>query len=129
MSRLRSGGRGARWLPWGDAASLILFTVLGLRFHRIALTPHEVLRTALPLVGAWVVSARILRTYERPGVWRFLGTWIVAVLVGLAVRQVWLQRPFGPGFLVFLAVGGTLTLVFLGAWRALAVVLGRVRPV
>jgi hypothetical protein len=51
----------------------------------------------------------------------------VAVPVGLAVRQVWLQRPFGPGFLVFLAVGGTLTLAFLGVWRALAVVLGRVR--
>lgn len=129
MSRPGTGSRVTRWLPWGDAASLILFTVLGLRFHNIALTAYGVLQTALPLVGAWMVFARVLNMYGRSGVWRFVVTWILAVPAGLAVRQVWLQRPFGPGFLVFLAVGGGLTLVFLGVWRAAAAVFGRVRPV
>jgi hypothetical protein len=110
----------ARWLPWGDAASLIGFTVLGLRFHSIALSPYGVLQTAAPLIAAWFLFARVLRTYGKPGVWRFLATWVLAVPVGLAVRQVWLARPFGPSFLVFLAVGGTFTLLLLGLWRALA---------
>ncbi|MDR7417767.1 MAG: DUF3054 domain-containing protein [Armatimonadota bacterium] len=118
----------ARWLPWGDTASLLAFTVLGLRFHKIALTPYEILQTAAPLIAAWVVVARFLRTYTRPGPWPFLATWMLSVTIGLAVRQVWLARPFGRSFFVFLAVGGTLTLAFLVLWRALAAALRLVRP-
>jgi hypothetical protein len=112
-----------RWLPWGDAASLILFTLLGLRFHKIALTPYEALQTALPLLAAWFAVARLLGIYQRAGLWSFLLTWILSVPIGLALRQLWLGRPFGPSFLVFLGVGGTLTLVFLGLWRIFAMLL------
>jgi hypothetical protein len=124
----RAAGPGAtRWLPWGDAASLLGFTVFGLRFHNIALTLFGVLQTAAPLIAAWFLCARVLHTYARPAAWRFLATWVLAVPLGLAARQVWLARSFGGGFLVFLAVAGTFTLVFLGAWRALAAGLARLR--
>lgn len=122
----RPGALAARWLAWGDAASVIAFTVVGLRFHKIALTPYEVLQTAIPLLGAWFAAARLLGTYRRRGAGWFILTWIVAVPLGLAVRQIWLGRPFGQSFLVFLAVGGTLTLAFLVAWRFLAFLAARV---
>jgi hypothetical protein len=109
-----------RWLAWGDAGSLVLFTVLGLRFHNIAPTPYEVLQTALPLAVVWFAGARLLSLYGRSGVWPFVLNWAVTALCGLALRQLWLGRPFGKSFLIFLAVGGTLTLVFLVAWRGIA---------
>lgn len=122
----RPGALAARWLAWGDAAGLIAFTVVGLRFHKIALTPYEVLQTAVPLLVAWFAAARLLGTYRRRGAARFVLTWIIAVPLGLAIRQFWLGRPFGQSFLIFLAVGGTLTLAFLLFWRLAAFLTARV---
>ena len=123
----KPGARAARWLAWGDATSLIAFTLVGLRFHKIALTPYEVLQTAVPLLGAWFAAARLLGTYRRRGAAWFVLTWIIAVPLGLAIRQVWLGRPFGQSFLIFLAAGGTLTLAFLVFWRFVAFLAARVR--
>jgi hypothetical protein len=123
----RAQGSARRWLAWGDAGALFLFTMVGLRFHNIALGPADVLRTALPLLGAWFIIAGALRMYERPGATRFLLTWLVAVPLGMALRQIILGRPFGPSFLVFLAVGGTLTLGFLLAWRLVAALVNAIR--
>lgn len=124
MTDRRAAGRGsppgARWLPWGDAASLVLFTVVGLRFHRIAVGASQIAQTAGPLVVAWLLFARLLGTYARPGRWRLLANWALTVLVGLTVRQLWLGRPFGASFLLFLGVAGSLTLAFLILWRSLA---------
>lgn len=116
----------APWLAYGDAASLLVFTVLGLRFHNIALGPGEILRTVGPLWLAWFAAARAFGTYRRPAASRFLLTWVVAVPVGLALRQLWLGRPFGPSFAIFVGVALGLTLVCLLAWRAIAMAL-RVR--
>jgi hypothetical protein len=117
----------ARWLAWGDAASLVAFTIVGLQFHRMPVSLPAVLQTAVPLLAAWFAVARLLRTYDRPGLWPFLLTWLVAVPVGLALRHVWLGRPFGPGFLHFVAVAGAFTLVFLGVWRIAALAVRAVR--
>jgi len=105
---------------WGDAVSLVLFTVVGLRFHRVTITPAQIAETAGPLVFAWIVFARLLRTYARSGRWRLPVNWALAVVAGLAVRQLWLGRPFGVSFFLFLGVAGSLTLAFLAAWRSLA---------
>jgi hypothetical protein len=107
-------------LAYGDAASLLVFTVLGLRFHNIALGPGEILRTVAPLWLAWFAAAWALCTYRRPAAWRLLLTWVVAVPVGLALRQLWLGRPFGPSFAIFVGVALGLTLVCLLVWRAIA---------
>ncbi|MCL6641001.1 MAG: DUF3054 family protein [Candidatus Rokubacteria bacterium] len=133
-ARARPAGRAPRgrrrpatpWLAYGDAASLLVFTVLGLRFHNVALGPGEVLRTAVPLWLAWFAAARVLGTYRRPAAVRFLLTWLLAVPAGLALRQLWLGRPFGPSFAIFVAVALGLTLVCLLVWRAVAMAL-RVR--
>jgi hypothetical protein len=116
----------ARWLACGDAASLIAFTVIGLRFHRVALTVPEVLETAIPLLAAWFAIAHLTGTYRKPGAARFVLAWLVAVPLGLAIRQIVLGRPFGQGFLIFLAVGGVLTFAFLGFWRLAAALAARV---
>ncbi|MDR7543027.1 MAG: DUF3054 domain-containing protein [Armatimonadota bacterium] len=125
MIARRGAGRGAapaaaRWLPWGDAASLVLFTLVGLRFHRVAITPAQVLETAGPLLAAWFLFARLLGTYARSGRWRLPLTWALAVPVGLTIRQLWLGRPFAASFLLFVGVAGSLTLAFLLVWRSLA---------
>lgn len=125
MTRRPGEAPAARWLAWGDAASLIAFTAVGLRYHKIALTPYEVLQTSVPLLGAWLAAARLLGTYRKGGALRFLLTWMLAMPLGLAARQLWLGRPFGQSFLVFLAVGGVLTLVFLVCWRFVAFAAGR----
>ncbi|MDR7522002.1 MAG: DUF3054 domain-containing protein [Armatimonadota bacterium] len=117
MSRTLRTAPAKPWLAWGDAASLLLFTVLGLRFHKVAVTLGEVLQTAVPLWAAWFAVAALLKTYRRPGAGVFLANWIVAVPPALLARHLWLGRPFGQGFLVFLGVALALTLVFLGAWR------------
>jgi hypothetical protein len=119
----------ARWLPYGDAAALLLFTVLGLRFHNVALGSEEVLRTAVPLWLAWFAVAGALGAYRRPAAARFLLTWLVAVPVGLALRQLWLGRLFGPGFAIFVGVALGLTLACLLAWRLVAMALRSTRPV
>ncbi len=118
---------GARWLALGDAASLLAFAIVGLQFHRMPVTLVAVLQTAVPLLAAWFAVARLVRTYDRPGVWAFLLTWLVAVPVGLALRHVWMGRPFGYGFLVFVAIAGGFTLAFLGAWRIAALAVRAVR--
>jgi hypothetical protein len=125
-----SPGRPApRWLSSGDAAALLVFTVLGRRFHNMALGTEEILRTAVPLWLAWFAVAGALGTYRRPAAARFLLTWLVAVPVGLALRQLWLGRPFGPGFPIFVGVALGLTLVCLLAWRLVAMALRVRRPV
>lgn len=107
-------------LAAGDAAALLAFTVLGLRFHNIAPSAAEVLRTVGPLWVAWFAASALWRAYARPGAWRPVATWLTAVPTGLALRQVLLGRPFGPSFLVFLGVAGALTAGFLLAWRLVA---------
>jgi hypothetical protein len=109
-----------RWLAWGDAASLLLFTAVGLRFHMIPVGPEEILRTAVPLLAAWFLAAALTGTYRAPGVLRLLATWLVAVPLGLAARHIWLGRTFGPGFLIFVGVSLGLTLAFVGGWRLAA---------
>lgn len=109
-----------RWLIWGDAASLLLFTAVGLRFHMIPLGPTEMLRTGVPLLAAWFLVAAVTGTYRAPGVPRFLVTWLVAVPLGLAARHILLGRTFGPGFLIFIGIALGLTLAFVGGWRLAA---------
>ncbi|MDR7486658.1 MAG: DUF3054 domain-containing protein [Armatimonadota bacterium] len=126
MSRRLRGATAKPWLAWGDAAALLLFTVLGLRFHKVAVTRDEVLQTAVPLWAAWFAVAALLKTYRRPGAVLFLTNWMVAVPLALLARQLWLGRPLGQGFLVFLGVALAMTLIFLGAWRIGAFLAGRV---
>ncbi len=103
-----------------DITALLAFVVVGLVTHGVPVSAGAVLRTALPLGGAWFVLAPACGTYRRPG-WRtLLVTWAVAVPAGVLLRQWWLGRPLGRATLVFLLTAWLLTLVFLAAGRLVA---------
>ncbi|MCL6552683.1 MAG: DUF3054 family protein [Firmicutes bacterium] len=103
-----------------DLAAVLAFTVVGLAYHGVPLSAGGLLRTALPLGGAWCALAPTCGTYRRPG-WRsLLVTWAVAVPAGVLLRQWWLGRPLGRATLVFLLTAWLLTLVFLAVGRLVA---------
>ena len=83
------------------------------------------LRNAVPIGGAWVVTAQTLRTYRPPWLVALLRTWIIAV--GVALRSWWVGSPTGNRMVVFsvVALGFTLALLVLG--RLVAMVLERRR--
>jgi hypothetical protein len=103
-----------------------VFVLIGLRGHRVS-TAEGFLRTAVPLLGSWFLVAWLAHSYRRPG-WRsLLGTWIVAVPVGLLVRTLIVGSPSGVRIIVFVAVGLAFTGVLLVLGRLLARLLSRSR--
>jgi hypothetical protein len=126
MRKLLARGPGAFRYALADAAALVVFVLIGLRGHRVG-TVEGFLRTAVPLLGVWVLVAWLAHAYRRPG-WRsLLRTWIVAVPVGLLVRTLIVGSPKGARILVFIAVGLAFTLVFLIIGRLRARLLSRAR--
>jgi hypothetical protein len=108
-------------LALGDAAALVLFSVVGLVNHKAGVTLEAVTRTAGPLLVCWFVVALVAKTYTQPNAWTMLRTWFPAVTLAVLVRYVWLRRPGDLGELtVFWLVALAFTLLFLVAWRLLA---------
>lgn len=110
-----------------DAVGLLVFVVLGLRFHYLPIEAEAVLRTALPLWATWFLVAAILRTYAKRSWKVFLLNWAVAVPAGLVLRQVLLGRDLDHATLVFVAWGMAATLILLVAARAVTFLLLRGR--
>jgi DUF3054 family protein len=94
-----------------DMLGLLAFTLLGLRAHLVGQTGPAVLRTVGPLWAAWILIGVWRGAYRAPSVAALLQTWILAVPVALVARQLILGRPFGPRFLVFVAVALAMTLL------------------
>jgi hypothetical protein len=112
-----------RTLAWGDAICITLFAWVGQQTHGTLTGPAAAwrgfLENALPILMIWFLIAPFLRTYSAP-TWRnLLYTWAVAVPVGVWLRYMVLGKPFGVGFLVFLAVALGFSLLFVLAWRGL----------
>jgi hypothetical protein len=121
-----------RWVvAFGDGLVLVLFTLLGARAHGGSPDLGVLVRTALPLILSWAVLSSILRTYRRPVRTGWLGAWLVAVLLGVLLRQVVLGRPvlsWSTATFVLVSLGGTGVLLM--GWRAFAAYLeARLGPV
>lgn len=105
-----------------DLLALLAFTVAGARFHGSELGWELLFRTFLPLAGSWGLVASVLGTY-RTGAWTtFLATWLLAIPLGILLRQALVGRLAGPGTWAFLVVGTAasgllLALARLVAWR------------
>jgi Protein of unknown function (DUF3054) len=108
-------------LATGDAASIVLFAVVGLLSHDEGVTASGLARNAVPILAVAAAAAPLFGTYRRPGVRTLLPTWAVGVLGGLLVRKAVFGRPEDMGELpAFAAVTAGVTLAFLLAWRAVA---------
>jgi hypothetical protein len=113
-------------LAVGDLLALLAFVLVGQADHSTINTANPLLGAlpnVVPLAGAWLVIAWLLRAFPRgtqqPKLAAFLGrsalAWVIAAPIGLALRMLWLDRggiPI-PFLLVTLAAGG----LFLLGWR------------
>jgi hypothetical protein len=119
------GSRQARLTMAVDLVALPLFVVVGMGSHDRDGQLAVFARNAIPIEVAWLAVALIVRTYRPPSLGRMLGTWIIAVPVGLVIRTA-IAGSFGdPDILVFFGVAMAFTLLFLGVGRAIALALGR----
>jgi hypothetical protein len=127
--RLTDGSAAARLTLAVDLLALGLFVVAGMRSHRTASQVEIFARNAVPIGAAWLLASALVGTYRPPSLMRFLGTWAVAVPVGVLLRSWWTGSPDGDGLLVFGAVALVFTLAFLAGGRLVTNVLAsRLRP-
>jgi len=107
---------------------LLLFAAIGRSIHTGGVSLDlQVLQTAAPFIGAWLVLAPFLGAYT-PDATRSTGeavktvllSWVVSVPMGLIGRGV-IKGDVPP--VPFMAVTMTTTLVLLLVWRALVVLL------
>lgn len=117
----------ARAAALGDGLALAAFVLVGAAEHGEGLALGALVRTALPLLGAWVVVASVLGTYRRVGWVSLALTWVVAVPLGLVLRSAIRGGPWGRGLLIFGGVAMGFTLLFLVAGRLLLLAVGALR--
>jgi len=100
-----------------DAVAVVVFAALGRESHAEGLDVLGVLGVAAPFLLGAVVGAVASRSWRDPLAWRSgLATWVGAVVVGLALRAVLLDRlPLSFAIVATIALG-----VLLLGWRALA---------
>lgn len=107
-----------------DAALLLLFVMIGRASHGEGL--WGVLGTWWPFLAGLIVAWLVLRAWRTPLqiAWTGLGVWMITVIVGLLLRVVSGQGvQFSFVIVTFLVIG-----VFLIGWRAIALLVGRLRP-
>ncbi len=107
-----------------DLVALLMFSLAGARFHGVDVGWDVVLRTFLPLVLSWGFVAALLGTYRDPSWTKLVLTWVVAVPLGILLRQALTGRLTSAGTWVFLLVGTAFSGLFLAlarlvAWRLL----------
>ena len=116
------------FLALGDVAMLLLFASIGRSIHTGGVSLDlQVLQTAAPFIGAWLVLAPFLGAYT-PDATRSTGeaiktvvlSWVVCVPMGLVGRGV-MKGDVPP--VPFMAVTMTTTLLLLVLWRAVVVLL------
>ncbi|TFD95108.1 DUF3054 domain-containing protein [Cryobacterium lactosi] len=106
-----------------DAALLLLFVMIGRASHGEGL--WGVLGTWWPFLAGLIVAWLVLRAWRTPLqiAWTGLGVWMITVIVGLLLRIV-----SGQGVqLSFVIVTFLVTGAFLIGWRAIALLVGRLR--
>ncbi len=109
-----------------DAAALAAFVVVGVVQHD-GPNAAGIVRTGIPLLGAWFLVALVLGTYRRTGWPTCVLTWALGVPLGLLVRSIVRGGPWGRALLVFGEVALAFTLLFLIGGRVLLLVAGALR--
>jgi hypothetical protein len=122
---LTDGSRFSRVAIVCDLVALALFVVVGMTSHRLGSAVVIFLRTAVPLILAWLVVAWWFRTYRPPAFTSLFGTWAMAVPVAVAARAALTGQLGAHDFWVFLGVAMAFTLLFLGVGRGIALAIAR----
>ena len=105
-----------------DALAVLVFAAIGTRSHQEDLGLVAVLEVAAPFLVGGLVGALVGRTWQDPlGVRRGIAVWVGAVVVGMLLRWVFVDRP--P--LSFVVVATVSLAVLVLGWRG--AVLGIIR--
>jgi len=87
------GIRGAGWLVAFDAVAVLVFAAIGRRSHAEVGAIVGVVQTAAPFLLGAVAGVLASRSWRDPPAWRSgVATWVGAVVVGLALRALVLDR-------------------------------------
>jgi hypothetical protein len=123
--RWTDGTRFSRTAFVCDLIALPMFVVAGMGSHATGSELAVFLRTAVPVVLAWLLVSRFLGTYRPPAFTSLFATWAIAIPLGLVVRALIRGSLGGDDFWVFLGVAMAFTLLFLGVARGVALALAR----
>ena len=118
------------WAVAADAVAVLVFAAIGRQSHEESAAIVGVVEVASPFLLGALVGALISRSWRDPLSWRSgLATWVGAVVVGLALRALVLDRlPLSFAIVATVALG-----VLVLGWRAVVRVVitarhrGRVR--
>ncbi|HZS90450.1 MAG TPA: DUF3054 domain-containing protein [Chloroflexota bacterium] len=113
-------------LALGDTVALLAFAAIGRSNHGEAVSPGDVIGTALPFLAAWFVVASLIGALGRPGsaqstqpgrlLPRAALAWIIAVPLALVIRGIAKGEQIQPAFAVVALLFNGLTLL---GWRGL----------
>ena len=123
--RLTDGSRRARVVLVVDLVALATFVLVGMRLHRSGDALVVFARTAVPVIGAWLVCAVVFGTYRPPAWRRLVPTILVGVTAGVALRTAIVGSPEGWRILQFLVVALVFVTAFVAAGRVLSALLTR----
>ncbi|HEX6844472.1 MAG TPA: DUF3054 family protein [Actinomycetota bacterium] len=123
--RLTDGTPRARLTLALDLVAIAAFVVVGMGEHRSGGTLTVFVRTAGPVLVAWLACGVVFRTYRPPTPRALVKTILVAVPAGVLVRTAIVGSPEGWRILVFLLVALVFVSLFVGTARAIASVLSR----
>lgn len=108
---------GLRWLVLADALCILVFTCIGMLSHDKAITGNGIARDTVPLLGAWLGAALLLQAYRRPSARRVIGTWALAMPVGVLIRALVLGRDLNGRQLAFLITTMCFSALLIGGVR------------
>lgn len=103
-----------------DALAILVFVVVGLLSHHGGVSARGFASDALPLLGGWFAAGLLLRLYTRPTPVRLIGTWLVGITAGVAIRAAILGHTHAGKEAAFLGVALAFTLALALAARLLA---------
>jgi hypothetical protein len=110
----------------GDAATLVLWALLGLVRHTDGVTLAGLVRNAGPILIGWFAVAALFGTYaRRRDALGFVLTWLVGISAGVVLRALFLHRSWDGAEWAFFGVTLAVTGVFLLVWRGLVTVVWR----
>ncbi|CAN8067789.1 unnamed protein product [Agarophyton chilense] len=110
----------------GDTVALLAFAYIGRFSHGSKSIDFGVLKTAAPFLSAWFVTSPLLGVYTRAATANlsealkyFVRAWAIAMPMGIGLRGV-VTDHVPP--VAFAAISLVATLILMGSWRALFVV-------
>jgi Protein of unknown function (DUF3054) len=122
--RLTDGSRQARFTLALDITAIAVFVAFGMEAHADAGAASIFLGNFVPFTAAWLVIARLARTYRPPTPRALILTLVVAIPCGVLLRAAWVRSWTTAEVVTFMAVALLFASMFVGIGRVVAATVG-----